>query len=333
MKNVKTLVFTLLCILAMLPALAQNAPLKTTPLKGLVISKEGYPYTGITVMVKGSTIGTVTDSKGEFTLNVKPRDVLVFSAGNYMQKEWEILYIETTDFIFRLDNDSSVFAIQKPPLPRYVVDDERIMLELDQTLPGFVIPPPTPSAYNRLDKAYFKSARTFGDVDSLLTNALHKAGWGDTHYYRVIDKNRKNLQGFVLISQIEQIQENGQPLPNNKRWELKLQTWKNGNFWDYFTSLFVNREGYFKLSLFVITNVNLAGSEETASFEQAKSWFSRGASALPDGIASMPYSDKFTCTAYVYEFRQVTNQFSLLENRCNTDQYLKNSGILQILSR
>lgn len=328
MKNVKTLVFTLLCILAMLPALAQNAPLKTTPLKGLVISKEGYPYTGITVMVKGSTIGTVTDSKGEFTLNVKPQDVLVFSVIGLNTEQLTVPNKDLSKTFFKLNDEFSVEIIQF----NLSTPNEKPDL-LDQTLPGFVIPPPTPSAYNRLDKAYFKSARTFGDVDSLLTNALHKAGWGDTHYYRVVDKNRKTLQGFVLISQIEQIQENGQPLPNNKRWELKLQTWKNGNFWDYFTSLFVNREGYFKLSLFVITNVNLAGSEETASFEQAKSWFSRGASALPDGIASMPYSDKFTCTAYVYEFRQVTNQFSLLENRCNTDQYLKNSGILQILSR
>ena len=53
---------------------------QTGTVKGKVINPEGKPLTGATVMIKGTTIGTITDEKGNFKLKEVPKDgELVFS--------------------------------------------------------------------------------------------------------------------------------------------------------------------------------------------------------------------------------------------------------------
>lgn len=47
------------------------------------IKDESGPLPGVTVLVKGTSIGTETDFNGEFTLKVKPENVLVFSYLGY----------------------------------------------------------------------------------------------------------------------------------------------------------------------------------------------------------------------------------------------------------
>ena len=55
---------------------------------GTVISaSDGNPIPGATVRVKGGTKGTVTDIEGDFTLEVSPDDVLVFSFVGFKNKE------------------------------------------------------------------------------------------------------------------------------------------------------------------------------------------------------------------------------------------------------
>lgn len=53
---------------------------QTTVSSGTVIDGGGEPVIGASVSVKGTTVGTITDIDGEFTLNVpKGKDILVFS--------------------------------------------------------------------------------------------------------------------------------------------------------------------------------------------------------------------------------------------------------------
>ncbi|MDP4209141.1 MAG: TonB-dependent receptor [Bacteroidota bacterium] len=62
-------------------ALQPNGPLKGT------VKDDDQPIPGVSVMIKGTTKGTVTDINGQFTINVTKGDVLVFSFVGYEQKE------------------------------------------------------------------------------------------------------------------------------------------------------------------------------------------------------------------------------------------------------
>ncbi len=50
-----------------------------TPVKGTVVDSDGEPIIGANVIVKGTTVGAITDLDGQFTVNCKPGDVLVVS--------------------------------------------------------------------------------------------------------------------------------------------------------------------------------------------------------------------------------------------------------------
>lgn len=51
------------------------------------VSADGAPIPGVSVLVKGTSIGVVTDFDGNFTISVKNTDVLLFSYVGYITKE------------------------------------------------------------------------------------------------------------------------------------------------------------------------------------------------------------------------------------------------------
>ncbi|GAB3018264.1 TonB-dependent receptor [Niabella terrae] len=54
---------------------------------GTVRNADGAPLANISVTVKGSQVGTVTNAEGQFSINANPGDVLVFSAVDYEPQE------------------------------------------------------------------------------------------------------------------------------------------------------------------------------------------------------------------------------------------------------
>lgn len=55
--------------------------------KGRVNNDAGKPIEGASILVKGGTIGTTTDSKGEFSINTTVGSILLVSAIGYIEKE------------------------------------------------------------------------------------------------------------------------------------------------------------------------------------------------------------------------------------------------------
>ena len=49
----------------------------------VVSSDDGYGLPGVTIQVKGTSNGTVTDMDGNYSLNADSKDVLVFSFVGY----------------------------------------------------------------------------------------------------------------------------------------------------------------------------------------------------------------------------------------------------------
>ena len=77
-KVLTSLILSVSCLLAY----AQQT------VSGTVIDDAGEPLIGVSIQVKGTTTGSITDFDGNFTLdNVAPSDILVFSYVGYASKE------------------------------------------------------------------------------------------------------------------------------------------------------------------------------------------------------------------------------------------------------
>lgn len=65
---------------------------KKGPVSGLIVCYEGNPIPGVTVFIKGSTLGSITDSDGNFNLMNVPQDAtLVFSFVGMKTQEIELM--------------------------------------------------------------------------------------------------------------------------------------------------------------------------------------------------------------------------------------------------
>jgi len=71
MKEIITILFLLL-------ACAGNLSAQTT-VKGTVVDDQNLPLPGVSVLVKGTYRGTMSDAEGNYTISARPTDTLVFS--------------------------------------------------------------------------------------------------------------------------------------------------------------------------------------------------------------------------------------------------------------
>ena len=81
--------FAMLSVAFLLLGLAVNAQGKGT-VTGVVKDSTGLPMSGVTVMVKGTSIGTTTDATGTFKVAASPASTLIFSAIGYGQQEFKV---------------------------------------------------------------------------------------------------------------------------------------------------------------------------------------------------------------------------------------------------
>lgn len=79
-------------------------PFEQAPVRGSVVNPLGAPLVGVSVKVRGTTIGTVTDTNGRFVLDgVGVDDVLVFTYIGYLSQEAPAAY--NTDISITLSED------------------------------------------------------------------------------------------------------------------------------------------------------------------------------------------------------------------------------------
>jgi hypothetical protein len=287
-------------------------------LRGRIVDGDGQGVPGVTVRIKGKTTGTTTDSDGMFELLVSPGDVLIISSIGYSTNEMAVKQAPK-DQPFEYD----IMAGQ------VVAENAKT---LNSSFPSFPTSPPTPSARSEIDSKEFSSASQLKDVNSLLTKKLKNAGWGDKRYYKLMDDNKKVVDGFALVCQPEQLSDNGQPLDGNSRWEIALNNWEGGDIWDYIKSLFVARTGYFKVTVFIISKDDITPKDEKIEIKKAKEWIRLGSTSLPAPIGNLPYTKDYSCKVLIYHFKQVEQQSGLIDSGFPTESYLKNSKIALTLN-
>jgi len=56
-------------------------------ISGSVVDANGMALPGVTILLKGSTVGTITDMDGKFSLSALPTDILVFKFVGYLNEE------------------------------------------------------------------------------------------------------------------------------------------------------------------------------------------------------------------------------------------------------
>ncbi len=80
------------------------ADLEALKITGLVTDESGAPFPGVTVAVKGATIGTITDANGRYSLEVPDENgILIFSFVGYFPQEISIVGRTSIDVTMALD--------------------------------------------------------------------------------------------------------------------------------------------------------------------------------------------------------------------------------------
>jgi TonB-linked SusC/RagA family outer membrane protein len=63
---------------------------QTKAIKGKVVDEKGQPMIGVSVVVKGTTSGTITDNNGTYTISAAAKDALVYSFVGYKSSEEKV---------------------------------------------------------------------------------------------------------------------------------------------------------------------------------------------------------------------------------------------------
>ena len=165
-------------------------------------------------------------------------------------------------------------------------------------LPEFPWPPPKSSDFVKLELDTLEEVDRLGDVDSIIVSSLKESGF----------KFRPNKyfftpNGFALVTQIEQIDCEGNPLGEVDRWSVKIPEFeKDFNLIDYLRVLSKEKEGFYRVFAFIITDDLNPLSRIDPTLEETEDWLLQGSTILPETIANQQLTDRHYCRAYVYEF-------------------------------
>jgi len=81
-------------------------------IKGTVLEKSGEPLLGLTVVVKGTTNGTVTDPGGNFSLKVKAKDVLEFSYIGFKRREIPVSQLNVSNNRIVMEEEEMILCYE-----------------------------------------------------------------------------------------------------------------------------------------------------------------------------------------------------------------------------
>ena len=89
-----------ICLIMEIPLWAQQKAIQ-----GTVKDIEGNPMPGVTIMVDGTNIGTITNTDGKYSINIpEKRKSLTFSFLGYISQTLDIVGQQTINVFMRLMN-------------------------------------------------------------------------------------------------------------------------------------------------------------------------------------------------------------------------------------
>lgn len=292
-----------LLILCICMGLASLCPAQKT-IKGIILDVDGTPLAGVSVTLPGSMIGTQTNSSGLFSLTI-PTTVLAHIDTAHIQLRAAFAGFNASEL--QVGNATSVAAILIAP-------------------GGFPFqwPPKSWSAAKTLNRSYFEKCHTLSDVDVKLTLALDMAGYSDQNYFAIPG-------GYVLVTRLEQIDEQGNPLKAAARWQISTAT-PCFSLVAYLKALLFATTGFFRVTAFAVTDQDFNPTVQAPTRDQALKWI--GAPHLPVNAGKTIFSKQHQVTALIYEFRKPENGDAefLRPGDLTADQHLNAAGLTAALT-
>lgn len=167
----------------------------------------------------------------------------------------------------------------------------------------FPWPPPKASARDVIPISFFSKCKTLGEVDSVLNNALEKAGYIEKSYFQI----GEGENGFAVATRLEQINKDATSLQGTNRWAIKRNERNDVSVGSYLKSLFFPQKGYFRVIVFLVTNNSVRTSNESPSRDMALGWLDDGEFNLPSGMIEKRFTEDFSVTALIYEYELPEN--------------------------
>lgn len=197
---------------------------------------------------------------------------------------------------------------------------------LDEASPLFPWPPPLPSTKTEIPASVFKSCGTLEDVYEILSAALQRNGYSDNSYFLVpaSDKN-----GFALATQLEQIDLDGVPKKDPNRWNTSLMSNKYVG-WEYIAATLLPNPGFFRVIVFIVTDVPFVPKPIKVDQETAQSWLYEGSSGFPEQLKEVGFNNSFKVFALVYEYEQKnakSDAFLINPSKYNAQAHLSKSHV------
>lgn len=169
-------------------------------------------------------------------------------------------------------------------------------------IPEFPWPPPEASASMLIPGEFWgalsKDAKFLKSIDSTLVEALNACGYIEKSYYAVPG-------GFAIVTRLEQFYEDGTPKELPDRWSTEVGHLKTFSLKEYIKALFTARPGLFRVVVFIVTPYPFTQSKVKVSREEVMWWLKAGVNKLPDDLSMIEYSNQYTITALIYEFKKL----------------------------
>lgn len=201
----------------------------------------------------------------------------------------------------------------------------------EPNIPEFELPPPQPSATYNISTDLFDNAQKLSDIEKVLSGALSSAKYARWSYYSVQD-------GFAIATQLERIDEFGNPFPDMERWNINSESYKIEKFSlsKYIRALFNASPGYYRCIVFVMSPRLFSYSSKSPSREEAYEWLDNGINRLPRSIGEKHLTKDHTLTAIIYEFKKLENSDNvniIVPSRHDGRTHLETTNLLLYLNK
>jgi len=188
------------------------------------------------------------------------------------------------------------------------------------TVPPFPWPPPQFSERDVVPRRFLgNDMSSLADVDSVLESALKHTGYGASGVFSIPG-------GFVRVTKVERIDENGKPFPDKYRWTQDQVPPRS--LLEYLGQLFLQNPGLFRFFVFAVTD-NWVGPkhDERMDFREATSLFLSGAPMLSSEIRRQRFAGK-DCYVLIYEFEKSSDKmWELVPSPLNAETHLVGAGL------
>ena len=152
--------------------------------------------------------------------------------------------------------------------------DKPIIITYHDTLPQFPFPPP------------MASSTMVVKMDEFLNEYFSNNIYHEFSYYSVLD-------GFALVTQLEQIDENGSPKTGESRWQAVPTKFGKFSLGEYIKTLLYGKPGFFRVIVFIISPHSFTQTAIKLSKAQASDWIRNGSNSLPTEIREHQYYNDY----------------------------------------